>query len=128
MSLIATSLQQEERENVRIAAASLSFNISVANHGARIQKGEDVLQDSEQVEMLALVLEAFRRDESKEACKGLALTLGLLVYCAPVDGEVLDLCRVMEAAKTVSDKEILSEDGVTTEVAKELLGKGLEIS
>ena len=127
MNLISTSLRDEERENVRIAAASLSFNISVANHRARIQKGEDVLEDNEEVEMLALVLEAFRRDESKEACKGLAITVGLLVYCAPVDGGVLDFCRVVEATKTVSDKEILSEDGIITELAKELLGKGLEI-
>lgn len=128
MSLIGTSLQDGEHENVRVAAASLSFNISAANHRARMRKGEDVLEDSDQVEMLALVLEAFRREERKEACKGLAVTLGLLVYCAPVDGEVLDFCKVMEAANTISDKEILSEDGIAREVAKELLGKGLEIS
>jgi len=127
MSLISTSLQDEERENVRIAAASLSFNVSAANHRARMQKGKDFLKEGEQVEMLALVLEAFRREESKEACKGLALTLGLLVYCAPIGGEVLDLCKVMEASKVVSDKEILSEDGAAREVAKELLSKGLEI-
>jgi hypothetical protein len=127
MILISTSLQDEGRENVRIAAASLLFNISAANHRVRIQKGKDVLEDNEQVEMLALVLEAFRREENKETCKGLALTLGLLAYCAPVGGEVLDLCKIMEAEKVVSDKEILSEDGSAREVAKELLGKGLEI-
>jgi len=128
MGLISTSLQDEEHENVRIAAASLSFNISAANHRSRMEKGKDILEESEQVEMLALVLDAFRRDGSKEACKGLVIALGLLVYCAPVDGELLDLCEVMEAAKTVSDKKILSEDGVVIEVSKELLSKRLEVS
>ena len=91
-----------------------------------MQKGEDAVEDGEQAE-LVMVMKAFHRDEIKETCKGLTHTLGLLAYCALIEGEVLDLRKVMENVKTVSDEEILSEAGLTGDVAKELLGKGLEI-
>lgn len=59
--------------------------------------------------------------------RGSLILLGLLVCCASIDGEVLDLRKAMKAVKTVSDKEILSEHGIARDVVKELLGKGLEI-
>ena len=128
IKLVNTSLLDEEHTNVRIAASSLAFNISAANHRSRMEKGHDALSNEEQVELLALVLEALSREQSKEACKGLVMALGLLVYCAPVDGELLDLCKVMDAANIVSSKDVLAEDGITKEISKELLGKGLQIS
>jgi hypothetical protein len=128
LKLVSANLLDDEHDNVRIAASSLAFNITAANHRARMEKGKDPLTDDEQVELLALILEAIGREQSKEASKGLVLALGLLIYCAPVDGELLDLCKAMDASNVVSGKEVLAEDGVAKEIIKELLGRGLQSS
>lgn len=126
IKLINTSLLDEEHPNVRIAASSLAFNVAAANHRSRMEKGRDALGNEQEVELLALVLEALTREQSKEAAKGLVLALGLLIYCAPVDGELLDLCQAMDASSVVSSKEALAEDSIAKEIIKELLGKGLQ--
>lgn len=127
ITLVTTSLLDEGHHNVRIAAASLAFNISGANHRSRMEKQVDSLSDSDQVELVASILEALGREgESKEAAKGLVLALGFLVYCAPQEGELLDLCRAMEASEIVRGKVTLSGDDATVkEIAEELLVKGL---
>jgi thiol-disulfide isomerase/thioredoxin len=116
--LLQISLLDEAHVNVRIAAASLSFNLAAANHRPRMEKGADVLGEGEQVEIVAALLEGLsREDESKEVVKGLSLALGLLAYSAPIDGELLDLCTAMEAKETVSAKEDLSgKDPILKEV------------
>lgn len=128
VKLINTNLLDEEHDNVRIAASSLTFNLSAANHRGRMEKGRDALSNDEQVELLALILEALGREQSKEASKGLLLALGLLVYCAPIDGELQDLCNAMDTSNVVSGKEVLADDGIAKEIIKELLGKGLQSS
>jgi hypothetical protein len=127
ITLVTTSLLDESHNNVRIAAASLAFNISASNRRSRMEKGVDLLGDSDQVELVASILEALAREaESKEAAKGLGLALGFLVYRAPKDGELLDLCRAMEASETVQSKLTLSgDDAIVKEIAEELLVKGL---
>jgi len=81
------------------------------------------------VEVVASLLEAIRTEtESVENLRGLLLSLGLLVHCAPVDGEVADLCRAMEATRIVVEKskiETLAGEPLLKEVGQELLGKGL---
>ena len=128
ITLVTTSLLDEGHNNVRIAAASLAFNISTSNHRSRLEKGSELLGDSDQVELLASILEALGREsESKDAAKGLVLALGLLVYCVPEEGELLDLCRAMEAAETVKAKLSLSDNDPTLkEIAEVLLQKGLQ--
>jgi thiol-disulfide isomerase/thioredoxin len=127
-SLVTSSLLDETHNNVRLAAASLAFNMAATNHRSRMEKDVDLLNGNDQVELVASILEALgREEESKEAVKGLVLALGLIVYCAPQDGELLDLCRAMEASATVRSKLALSgDDAILKEVASELLGKGLE--
>jgi thiol-disulfide isomerase/thioredoxin len=126
--LLTSSLLDETHNNVRIAAASLAFNVAAANHRSRMEKDSDLLSNNDQIELVASILEALgREEESKEAVKGLVLALGLLVYCAPLEGELPDLCRAMEARSTVESKLALSgDDTILKEIAEELLGKGLE--
>jgi thiol-disulfide isomerase/thioredoxin len=123
VELVTTSLLDEAHLNVRIASASLAFNIAVANHKPRMEKGKDVLQSSEQVELVAGILEGIgREEESKEVVTGLARALGFLAYKAEVGGELLDLCTALEAGNTVLGKEKLSEgDAVLKEVGGVLL-------
>jgi thiol-disulfide isomerase/thioredoxin len=128
ITLVTASLLDESHNNVRIAAASLAFNVAAVNHRSRTEKRTEILNDDDQVGLVAGILEALVREkESKEAVKGLVLALALLVYCAPQEGELLDLCRAMEARATVKSRLALSGDDATLkEIADELLGKGLE--
>jgi len=54
-----------------------------------------------QVELAASVVETLGAEDSSEAVKALLMTLGYLVYCAPVDGELRDLCGALEAKDVV---------------------------
>ncbi|KAK8249112.1 putative thioredoxin [Phyllosticta capitalensis] len=133
--LLSASLLDDANTSVRIAAASLAFNIASAVHRSRLDSDDgDALPESDQTEIVAALLEAIAAEEdSKEAVLGMVTALGLLVYCAPVDGELLDLCRAMDASETVLGKEAMFAEkrdeegrGVVVEVGKRVLGKGLE--
>lgn len=107
--LVTAALLDEAHANVRVAAGLLAFNVAAANHRARVDEGREALAEAEQVELAAGLLEALRREEeSREAVKGLALALGLLAYCAPREGELVDLCRAVDAKATLRAKEELS--------------------
>ncbi|KAI9878621.1 MAG: hypothetical protein M1830_000388 [Pleopsidium flavum] len=125
--LLSTSLLDSKHPNVRVAAASLAFNIAAHNHKQRLQNDCETLPESQQVEIVASLLEAISAEtESEEGLKGLLLALGLMVYCAPVEGEVVDVCKAMDAGGTVSGKEArFGKDGLVGEIGGELLGKGL---
>jgi thiol-disulfide isomerase/thioredoxin len=127
VELVTTSLLDEAHLNVRIASASLAFNIAIANHKSRMEKGKELIDSSEQVELVAGVLEGIgREEESKDAVMGLVRALGFITYKAEVDGEVLDLCRALDAGKTILGKEKLADgDAVLKEVGGVLMGKGL---
>lgn len=128
--LLSASLLDDEHKNVRIAAASLAFNIAAANHRMRVEAGRDVLAESEQVEITAALLEAVAAEtENKEAILAMITSLGLLVYCADMENsEVVDVCKAMDAKGTVLSKlELCDKDEVVVEVGKVLLGKGLEM-
>jgi thiol-disulfide isomerase/thioredoxin len=129
VELTTASLLDEAHLNVRIASASLAFNIAVPNYTSRREKGKDILDSSEQVELVAGILEGIsREEENKDVVDGLVRALGFLAYKAEVDGEVLDLCRALEAGKTVLGKDKLTGgDAVLKEVGGVLLGKGLNL-
>ncbi|KAF2138771.1 uncharacterized protein K452DRAFT_276532 [Aplosporella prunicola CBS 121167] len=126
--LLSTSLLDDQHANVRVSAASLAFNISAANHRSRCEDGHDILPEGDQVELMAAILEALSAEEnSKEAILGLVMALGLLVYEAPVDGELLDLCKAMDASSTVLAKEKLCKgESIVKEVGHVLLKKGVD--
>lgn len=126
--LIASSFLNEGHANVRVAAASLLFNVALSNREKRRDGPGDVLPDGAQVQLAASALEAIaNEDGSAEALEGMLLALGHLVYCCPLDGELADLLRAMDASATVlKQREHFPGMKLISEVGEELLGKGLK--
>jgi hypothetical protein len=128
--LISTSFLDDGHNNVRVAAASLLFNVALANSKKRRDGPGDGLPEGDQVELAASVLEAITQEEkSGEALEGMLLALGLLVYRAPLDGELVALLRTMDAEDLVLGRgKVKGFEGLklVKEVGGELLGKGLK--
>jgi hypothetical protein len=128
IQLVTGSLLDEGHANVRIAAASLAFNIAAANHRSRIEKAEELMAVEDQIELVAALIEAVgREDVNKEALTGLIISLALFVHLAPVNGEVVDLARVMDVASVISAKDAkLTAGDVACKDAVRVLTKGLK--
>lgn len=132
LHLLTSSLLDTDHANVRVVAASLAFNLAVHNHNTRFEGGGggvDPLPEESQVDLTASLLEAISRESgSAETLHGLLFALGLLVYAAPMDGAVVDLCRAMGASEIVQEKghvDAFKKEGLLGEVGRELLGRGL---
>lgn len=125
--LISASFLDDNHSNVRVAAASLLFNVALANNRKRLTSQDDALPEADQIELAASLLEAIAQEgESSEALQGMLLALGYLTYLAPLDGELVDLLKVMAADDTVKGKKGTFKDlALVQEVGGELLGKGL---
>jgi thiol-disulfide isomerase/thioredoxin len=128
VDLITTSLLDDKHHNVRVAAASLSFNLAVANSKVREEEHREGLRDGDQIELAASLLESIgTEEESAEALKGYLLAFGYLVLCAPKGGELVDLLKSMDAHSTVLGKsKLFPKEPLVNEIGKELLGKGLD--
>ncbi|KAL4901669.1 hypothetical protein BDW74DRAFT_159899 [Aspergillus multicolor] len=137
LSLLTSSLL-DTQSNLRVVAASLAFNLSALNHNARFAaadsspKNSEPLSDEEQVALTASVAEALTQESSSaDALHGLLYSLGLLIYEAPLNGAVLDLCRALGMQEAVESKKDLfmqgdkDKGGLFNEVAGVLLVKGL---
>ncbi|KAH8664070.1 PUL domain-containing protein [Xylariales sp. PMI_506] len=125
--LVSTSFLDDSHNNVRVAAASLLFNIASSNGKFRQERSEDALPESDQVELAASVLEAISQESSStEALEGMLLGLGHLVYCAPLDSELVDLLRTMDAQGTILAKSKQFPKDLVNEIGTELLGNGLK--
>lgn len=124
--LLSSSFLDDSHSNVRLAAASLMFNVASANCHKRAEAG-DLLPESDQVELAASVLEAISQEnDSYDALHRMLLALGFLAFCMPLEGELIDLLRSMDAQDTVlAKKKQFPEERLIDEVGKELLGKGL---
>jgi len=127
VQLITTSLLDDTHHNVRVAAASLSFNIAVENWKLRTGGHRDGLPEGDQVELAASLLEAIGAEEvSAEALNGFLLAFGYLVFCAPKEGELVDLLKSMDAQGTVlAKRKVFKTEKLIKEIGEELLGKGL---
>ncbi|KAF2011510.1 DUF862-domain-containing protein [Aaosphaeria arxii CBS 175.79] len=113
VQILTTALLDEKHPALRASALSLAMNISSSNHKIRMKKhsanaspslpSEVELDDSEQVELLASLLEILSTEgaEFSETQKMALISTGWLVYCADMDGELRDLWKVMDAAGTV---------------------------
>ena len=126
IQLISSSFLDDAHTNTRVAATSLMFNLVLAHR--RVRDGGhphgQPLPDSDQVELAASVLEAIAQEEaSAEALHGMLAALGHLVFGAPVDGELADLLRALEAGSTIASKGGFKEEKLIGEVG-ELLKKG----
>ncbi|KAF7714688.1 Desumoylating isopeptidase 1 [Penicillium ucsense] len=126
---LATNSLLDSHSNLRVVAASFAYNLAAFNHNARFDEKPDRLSEEDQVELTASLLEAISQEnESAEALHGLLFALGLLIYEAPTDGTLIDLCRAMGVRETVSSKAqipALQKEPLIKEVGDELFGKGL---
>lgn len=127
VQLITSSFLDGGHGNVRVAASSLMFNVALASAKARGRASGQGLPEGDQIELVASVLEAIAQEQASfEALQGMLLALGHLVYRAPLDGELADLLRTMEANETIlAKKSQFAGEKLVTEVGSELLGKGL---
>ncbi|OQD71553.1 hypothetical protein PENPOL_c001G03787 [Penicillium polonicum] len=126
---LATNSLLDSQTSLRVVAASFAYNLASFNHNARFDGKPDPLSEEDQVEVTASLLEAVsREDESVESLHGLLFALGLLVYEAPMDGSLIDLCRAMGVAETISGKmkvEAVQKEPLLKEMGGELFSKGL---
>lgn len=129
ISLITSSLLDPKFPALRISAASAAYNLVACNHHqARLQLKPDLLPELAQVEIMAALLEALRtgavsreRGMTKDEVRVLLLTVGLVAYAAPVEGELVDLCIALDA------KGVLSKVKKLDVVEKERdIGKAVE--
>jgi thiol-disulfide isomerase/thioredoxin len=133
ISILTTALLDEKHPALKASALSLAMNISSSTHKIRMKKHSNVaapflpseseLDDSEQVELLASLLEILSFDGAFDEIKKMALIcVGWLTYCADVDGEVRDLARVMDAEGTVGKIQAkVVEDRLLVKEVKSLL-------
>ncbi|CAG8925596.1 unnamed protein product [Penicillium salamii] len=126
---LATNSLLDSHASLRVVAASFAYNLAAFNHNARFGGKDDPLPEEDQVELSASLLEAIsREDQSTEALHGLLYALGLFVYEAPMDGSLVDLCRAMGVAETLSEKmnvQAVNKEPLLKELGTELFSKGL---
>ncbi|KAJ8109463.1 hypothetical protein OPT61_g7442 [Boeremia exigua] len=112
VSILTTSLLDDKHPALKASALSLAMNLASSNHQIRMKKyGGNVahtlssaseLEDAEQTELLASLLETLGAEETWSENKKMALiATGWLAYGADIDGELRDLWRVMDAAGTI---------------------------
>jgi hypothetical protein len=97
ISLTSKNLLDAEHDTARVAAAGVAFNIAAANQIVRAKNGKESMNLDGQIELAAALIEALSREEkSKDTLSGLVMALGLLVYMAPLDGDVVELLGALE--------------------------------
>lgn len=133
ISILTTALLDEKHPALRTSALSLAMNIASSNHQIRMKKhstnashslpGESELAESEQVEVVASLLEILSTEEEWSDNKKMGLIcVGWLVYGADMEGELKDLWKVMDAAGTVGKIEAkAAEDRLLVKEVKSLL-------
>jgi hypothetical protein len=133
ISILTTALLDDKYPALKASALSLAMNIASSNHKIRMKQytsnstpslpGESELLDSEQVELLASLLETLGVEEQWTENKKMALICtGWLVYGADMEGELKDLWKVMDAAGTVGKIQAkAAEDRLLVKEIKNLL-------
>ncbi|KAF2627449.1 DUF862-domain-containing protein [Macroventuria anomochaeta] len=133
ISILTTSLLDDKYPALKASALSLAMNLASSNHQIRMKKyggyvahtlpSASELQDSEQTELLASLLETLGIEEEWSEKKKIALiTTGWLAYGADMDGELRDLWRVMDAAGTVGKIQAkVAEDRLLVKEVQKLL-------
>ena len=102
IQLITSSLLDASHPTTRVASASLAFNLAVSNYRIRREEEREALGESEQVELAASLIESVAGEVNADATRAMLLAIGYLVYCAPQDGELMDLMKALDAQGTVS--------------------------
>ncbi|KID98593.1 thioredoxin, partial [Metarhizium majus ARSEF 297] len=130
VQLVTTSFLDDAHNNIRVASASLLFNIALASRRERDGDSSAGLPEEDQVELAAALLEAIaQEDKSVEALRGMLSGLGHLVFGISLGGELADLLRALDAQGTILAKtKLFPNEQLILEVGEELLGKGLRKS
>lgn len=110
---LSTLLDDEQggvRGNARSAAAWTVCNLASANFTARLE-GHGMGEEQE-VEVLAGLLSALDAEpkDEIERVAFLVSAIGLLVWHAPIDGGVADLCRSLDALENVKRRMGMNKD------------------
>jgi thiol-disulfide isomerase/thioredoxin len=133
ISVLTTALLDEKHPALKASALSLAMNITSSTHQIRMKQhsanaapslpGESELAESEQVELLASLLEILGMEKEWSDNKKMALiSTGWLVYAADMDGEIKDLWSAMDAAGTVGKVQAkTAEDRLMVKEIKGLL-------
>lgn len=109
--LITSSLLDTSHPLIGHAATVLAYNIGAFNRFQRLTGDGDILPESAQMELMAGVFETLRRKLwQSEDQLGLLYTVGLLAYSAPLDGELADLCRALDAMEIVRELKGINTD------------------
>jgi len=108
IQLLTTSLLDTSHPTTRVASASLAFNLATANYRIRREEAREALAEGTQVELAASLIETLSSEENADAAKALLLALGYLLFCGPVDGELVDLCNALDARSTVGASKMHS--------------------
>ncbi|KAG8805868.1 hypothetical protein FRC18_006446 [Serendipita sp. 400] len=128
--LLVSSLLSDT-PTVRIAAASLAFNVSAflqaplmdcLNKGMTGQlKKEDTVDNLDwEVEILSAVVEAIGREDNEDSLHRLITCLGLLIHLSPHLEEVRSLLEVLQVKETLQAK--MNDQGtVKKEVVRKLV-------
>ena len=155
ISLIVTSLLDTAHSTARTAAASLAFNLARLHYhtimpNSTIQGNDSTtnaasagggLDNESATTLVAALVEGTAReldiaeaDRSENALVGLVLAMALILYRAPLDCEVMEVCRAMElsglvgrwAAERQRGKKDGGQKGRGIEGATRLLSDGLK--
>ncbi|EDU48868.1 thioredoxin [Pyrenophora tritici-repentis Pt-1C-BFP] len=133
VSFIQAPLLDEKHAALKASALSLAMNISSSGHQVRMKKysanpshslsSECELPESEQVELLASLLETISTEEHwSDNMKMSVICVGWLVYAADMNGELHDLWKVTDAAGTVGKADAkTAEDRLLVKEVKSLL-------
>ncbi|KAF2809144.1 DUF862-domain-containing protein [Mytilinidion resinicola] len=139
VNLLTTALLDEAHAALRASAVALAMNLAGANHkvrkaalssgasaAAEEELGKGELPESEQVELLASLLEMLGRgaavEENDEVRWRGVVCVGWIVFGAPREGEVRDLCEVLGARGTVGGVKVGSGRREAGELVKEVEG------
>lgn len=109
VSLATSSLLDSNHPPLRVVAASFVYNLAAFNHNARWEGEIEPVSEEMQVELVAALMEGIGQEREGEAVRGMFSALGLLVYEAAVEGEVIELCRVMGG--DIADRKEAGEVG-----------------
>ncbi|KAK4944606.1 hypothetical protein LTR10_016040 [Elasticomyces elasticus] len=125
--------------NARSMAAALVYNLSAYTHNQRMHNipDEDASPNDdlsaallESITSLSSVVSASTSNaaSTKETLHALLLALGMLLYAAPPEDMLWDLCRAMDlrgALKEIKSSDLgVKDEPLLKEVGDELLGKG----
>ena len=102
IQIVTSSLLDPTHLPIRVAAASLAFNIAASNHLRRLVDQSDLLSEGGQVELMASLLEAMSQErESLEGLRGMLYATGFLAYKVPKDEELEQICEAVGAKDIV---------------------------